>query len=155
VQYATFSGLQNVMTECPELGQDRVNFHQNPGRGTVGWTGPTPTWPNRAGYSIPCAVMLGSGGGWGWCGGNSLTARERVAPVVFGRATLWLVWFVSCFLLFCIVIVPVPSVCCSVKLPLSRPTCFCLFLSILLRTLAGEGAAASRFCCRWQLKPKH
>jgi len=30
----------------------------------------------------------------------------------------------SCFLLFCIVAVTVPSVCCSVKLPLSRPTGF-------------------------------
>jgi len=48
-----------------------------------------------------------------------------------------------------------PSVCCSVKLPLSRPTGFCLFLFILLRTPAGGGAAAWRFCCRQQPKPKH
>jgi len=48
---------------CPGFGQDRVNFHRNPGRGTAGWADPTPTWPNKAGYSIPCAVMLGSGGG--------------------------------------------------------------------------------------------
>jgi len=27
--------------------------------------GAHPTWPNRAGYSIPCAVMLGSGWGRG------------------------------------------------------------------------------------------
>ena len=43
-----------------------------------------------------------------------------------------------------------PSVCCSVKLPLSRPTVFCLFLSILLRIPAGGGAATWRFCCRPQ-----
>jgi len=49
--------------QCPGFGQDRVNFHQNPGRGTAGWADPTPTWPNRARYSIPCAIMLGSGGG--------------------------------------------------------------------------------------------
>jgi len=50
---------------CPGFGQDRVNFHWNPGRGTSGQ--PDPTWPNRASYSIPCAVMLGSsGGGEGW-----------------------------------------------------------------------------------------
>jgi len=61
-------------TNCPGFGQDRVNFHQNPGRGTAGWADPTPTWPNRAGYSIPCAITLGSGGGGG---GNSLTAWER------------------------------------------------------------------------------
>jgi len=59
---------------CPGFGQDRVNFHRNPGRGTAGWA--DPTWPNRAGYSIPCAVMLGSGGGERH-GGNSLAAWER------------------------------------------------------------------------------
>jgi len=49
-----------------------------PGRDTAGQA--DPTWPNREGYSIPCAVMLGSGGGRG--SGNSLMARERtVAPV--------------------------------------------------------------------------
>jgi len=46
---------------CPGLGQDRVNFHRNPGRGTAGRA--DPSWPNRAGYSMPCAVMLGSSGG--------------------------------------------------------------------------------------------
>ena len=63
--------------------------------------------------------------------------------------------FVSCFFLICIIVVPVPFVCCSVKLPLSRPTSFCLFPSILLRTPAGVGAAAWRFCYRLQPKPEH
>jgi len=53
---------------CPGFGQDRVNFHQNPGRGTAGWADSTPTWPNRAGYSIPCALLLGSGGDGGAAG---------------------------------------------------------------------------------------
>jgi len=44
----------------PGFSQDRVNFHQNPGRDTAGQA--DPTWPNRAGYSIPCAIMLGSSG---------------------------------------------------------------------------------------------
>jgi len=56
---------------CPGFGQDRVNFHQNPGRGTAGWA-----VPKRTGYSIPHAVMLGSGGGER-DGGNSLVAREH------------------------------------------------------------------------------
>jgi len=73
--------------------------------------------------------------------------------VRFGRAALWVVPFVLCFLLICTVVVPVPFVCCSVKLPLSRPTSFCLFLSILLHTPARGGAAAWRFCCRAQ--PNH
>jgi len=84
---------------------------------------------------------------------DSLTAQERAALVLSGRAGL-LCKFVSYFLLICIVVVPVPSLCCSVKLPLSRPTGFCLFLFILLRTPVGGGAAAWRFCCRRQPKPK-
>jgi len=53
-----------------------VNFHQEPGRDTAGRA--DPTWPKRAGYSIPCAVMLGSGG-WELGGKNSLTAGELAA----------------------------------------------------------------------------
>jgi len=82
--------------------------------------------------------------GGGRYGGDSLAAREHVAPVLSEREGL-LCNFVSYFLLICIVVVTVPSVCCSVKLPLSRPTSFCLFLSILLRTLAGGRAAVWRF----------
>jgi len=65
------------------------------------------------------------GGELGW--GNALAAREGTAAVRSGRAGLWVVRFVLCFLLICIVVVPAPFVCCSVKLPLSRPTSFCLF----------------------------
>jgi len=68
--------LQVFIPECPGFGQDRVNFHRNPGRGTAGWADPTPTWPNRTGYSIPCAVMRGSGGEE-LGSGNSLAAQER------------------------------------------------------------------------------
>jgi len=64
---------------CPGFGQDKVNFHRNPGRDTAGRA--DPTWPNRPGYSIPRAVMLGSGGG-GAGGGNSLAAREFAVAVV-------------------------------------------------------------------------
>ena len=63
------SDLASATGACPGFGQDRVNFHWNPGRGTAGHA--DPTWPNRAGCSIPCALMLGSGGG-----GNTLAARE-------------------------------------------------------------------------------
>ena len=64
---------------CPGFGQDRVNFHRTPGRGKAGRA--DPTWPNRAAYSIPCAVTLGSGGGE-LGGGNSLVTRECTAVVV-------------------------------------------------------------------------
>jgi len=146
---------QYTKSICPRFGQDRVNFHQNPGRGTAGWADPTPTWPNRAGYSIPCDVMLGSGGGVargeltrgsGGLSGGAVRESGSVVRVLFCG-------FVLCNPLFCIIVVAVPSVCCSVKLPLSRPTGFCLFLSILLRTPAGGGAATWRFCC-WP-QPNH
>ena len=39
--------------------------------------GADPTWPNRAGYSIPCDVMLGSGGGGGTVGTLSLGSGQR------------------------------------------------------------------------------
>jgi len=51
------------MSLCPGFGQDRVNFHKTPGRGTAGGVGADPTWPNRAWYSIPRDVTLGTGGG--------------------------------------------------------------------------------------------
>jgi len=72
---------QEGQRHCPGLGQDMVNFHWNPGRGTFGWA--DSTWPHRAGYSIPCAVMLGSGGGE-LGSRNSLAARERAAPLMEG-----------------------------------------------------------------------
>jgi len=40
-----------------------------------------------------------------------------------------------------VVVVTVSFVCCSVILPLSPPTSFCLFLSFLLHTPVGGGAA--------------
>jgi len=59
--------------------------------------GADPTWPNRAGYSIPCDVTLGSGAG-GRHGGNSLVARGRgAAPVRCERAAVWVVRFVVVF----------------------------------------------------------
>ena len=81
-----FPGL---LPGCPGFDQDRVNFHQNPGRDTAGWA--DPTWPTRAGYSIPCAVMLGSG--WGELGSrNSLPAREHRGWWKFCVLLFWFVY---------------------------------------------------------------
>ena len=121
------------------LGSARTGliFHQKPRGNTARQA--DPTWPNRAGYSIPCAVMLGSG--WGELGGwKSVTAWERARQWAV-RVVLCVLLFVLCILLFCIVVVTVPFVCCSVKLSLSRPTSFCLFLCTLLRTPVGGGVA--------------
>jgi len=68
---------EDEVQNCPGFGQDRVNFHENPGRGTAGWDDPTPSWPNRARYSIPCAVMLGSDGGGGGAGTRSRLGRSQ------------------------------------------------------------------------------
>ena len=76
--------------------------------------GADPTWPNRARYSIPCALILGSGGG-GQRGGNSLAAWRGTAPVLFGRAAVWVVRFV-------VVFSPYLYRCCS---------CFPLFAVLL------------------------
>jgi len=55
-------------------------------------------------YHVPsCWVPVGGS----WAAGT-LAARERAAA----GAALWVVRFVLCFLLICIVVVPVPFVCC-------------------------------------------
>jgi len=92
--------------------------------------------------------MLGSGGGE-LRGGKSVEAWERAAAEVGENGSA--ACFVLCIPLICIVVVAVPFVCCSVKLPLSRPTGFCLFLSTLLRTPVGGEVAVWHFCCPLQL----
>jgi len=86
--------------------------------------------------------MLGSG--WEKLGGGKAVAgsgaRMRQRAV---RVALCVLLSVLCFLLICIV-VTVPFDRCSNKLPLSQPTSFFLFLSILLPTPAGGGAAEQR-----------
>ena len=98
--------------------------------------GADPTWPNRTRYSIPCEVTLGSGGGGARRELSRGLGGRGAGPVqesgCLGRAVHCCVFSLFVPLLFLF-----PSVCCSVKLPLSRPTSFCLFLFILLRTPAG------------------
>ena len=62
---------------CPGFSQDRVNFHQTPGKGHSRGVGAESIWPNRARYSIPCDVMLGSGGGGGAAGTLSQLGRSQ------------------------------------------------------------------------------
>jgi len=94
-------------------------------------------------------VMLGSGEGELGAGTHSQLGSAGAGPVRENGSVGHR--FVLCFLLICIIVVTVPFVCCSVKLPLSRSTVFCLFLSILLlRTPAGGGASAWHFYCQPQ-----
>jgi len=98
----------------PWGGQDRVNFHQNPGRGTAG--GLTQPQPGQTEQGIPYHVSSCWVPGGGQRGGNSLAAREGSAVVQSERAVLFC-GFVLCIPLFCIVVVTVPSVCCSALIP--------------------------------------
>ena len=108
------------------------------------------TQPGQTEQDIPyhvlsCWVPVGGSGAAGTLSQLWSTQRLRTR-----RAALWVVLFVLCILLNCVIVVPVPFVCCSDKLPLSQPTSFCLFLSILLCTPAGGASAAWHFCCRPQ-----
>ena len=103
---------------CPGFGQDRVNFHQNPGRGTAGWvTQPQPgqTEPGIP-YHVPsCWVPVG--------GIHSRLGSAGAGPVQesgsLGRAVCCCVFSLSVSLLLLF-----PLFCCSVKLALSRPSGF-------------------------------
>ena len=114
-------------------------------------------WPHLAKQS-PIFHTIWRHAGFRWVGGGTAEGDARLggsgAGAVresgcLGRVVRCCVFSLSVSLLFLF-----PSICCSVKLPLSRPTGFCLFLFILLRTPAGGGAAAWCFCCRRQPKPK-
>ena len=139
-------GLYNIcfLYSCPGFSQDRVNFHQKPGRGTAGWAGPTPTWTKRARYSIPCAVMLCSGGGGGAAGTHLRlgSARRRSGP---GDASvkswgLCRVFSLSVSLLFLFPLVAVLLNCPYPDPPVSA--CFFPFSSAPRR---GEGRPRGAF----------
>jgi len=76
-----------------------------------GGVGADPTWPNRAGYSIPCAVTLGSGGGearrglthgWGARGAGPVREKGSVVRVwVVFSPYLYRCCYCSLCLLFC------------------------------------------------------
>ena len=111
-----------------------------------GLTPPGQTEPGIPYHVPPCWVLVGGS----WAAGTHSrlgSMRLRSGP---GESALWVVRFVLSFPLICIIVVPVPFVCCSVKLPLSLPIIFCLFLSILLHSPVEGGAATWRFCCRPQ-----
>jgi len=122
------STLVRPLTPCPGFGQDRVNFHRNPGRGTAGRADPTPTWPNRAGYSIPCAVMLGSSGG-GCAAGTHSGSRGHSGGSVRESGSVLLVCFVySPFSVSLLLLFPLFAVLLNCRYP-DLPVSACLFPS--------------------------
>ena len=125
---------KSLLSVCPVTGLIFTGIQEGAQPG-----GLTPPGQTEQGipYHVPlCWVPVGGSGAAGTHSRLGSTQRQQS-----WRAALWVVRFMLCFLLICIFVVPVPFVCCSVKLPLSRPTSFCLFLSILLRTPARGGAA--------------
>jgi len=96
--------------------------------------------------------------------GKAVTAREHVAAAVGESCSLRSTESCSLrsavlFCVFCILPIVVVTVCLLLlfavllNCPYPDPPVFCLFLSILLRTPAGGGAAAWPFCC--QLQPNY
>jgi len=71
--------------------------------------------------------------------GKLITAWEHSGYQAV-RVALCISLFILYIHLISIIVVTVCFVCCPVKLPLSRPTSFCLFLSILLPIPVGGGA---------------
>jgi len=103
--------------------------------------------------------MLGSGGGGAGqrelsCGseghsGGSVQKSGSVLRALFCG-------FVLCIPLFCVVAVAVPFVCCSVKLPLSRPTSFLpVFFPFSSTPRRGEGRLRGAFVAGCSRKPEH
>jgi len=101
-------------------------------------------------YHVPsCWVLVG--GSWG----QELTGGSGArAPVQSGRTVLWVMLFVLCFLLIWIVVVTVPFVCCSVKLPLPPPTsffpCFFPFSSAPQRGWGGRVVLLLPAAAKWE-----
>ena len=122
------------MSSCPGFGQDRVNLSPEARRGHSRG-GADPTWPNRTGYLIPCAVTQASR--WG------ASQREVSRGSGAQGGTGW--WELLCAFccLFCIfsssvlLLLLFASFTVLLNCPYSGPQIFCLFLSIPLPTPEG------------------
>ena len=132
---------EKTKPSCPGFGQDRVNFHRTPRRGTAGGWGLTPPGQTEPGVPYPVTshwVPLGGvaqrepSRGSGLCGAGAVRESGSVFSRVFSLS-------VSLLFLF-------PSVCCSVKLPLSRPAGFLpVFFPFSSAPQRGEGRPCGAF----------
>jgi len=106
----------------------------NPGKDTAGWA--DATWPNRAVYSIPCAVMLGSSGGGSWAAGTHSWLRSAIRQFGLGERLcrlcgLYCVFSLAVLLLFLFPLFAVLLNCPYPNTPVSA--CFFPFSSAPLR----------------------
>ena len=135
--------------QCPGFGQDRVNFHRTPGRGTAGGWGLTPPGQTEPGvpYPVPSRWVPGRGGGGAaqrsgnWLsrlGGTRLRccAGERLS----GSCGSLL-----CFLLICTVVVPVCLFAVLLNCPYPDPPVSASFFPFSSARRRGEGRPRGAF----------
>jgi len=103
-----------------------------------------PTWPNRAGYSIPCAVMLGSG--WGELGvRNSLAAQERAAAAVGESGSLGSTVLCCVFSLSVSLLLLFPLFAVLLNCPYPNPPVSASFFPFSSAPRRGEGRPCGAF----------
>ena len=130
---------------CPGFGQDRANFHQTPGRGTAGGWGLTPPGQTEPGIPYHVTSRWVPVGGERR-GGNALAAWAGAAPVRFRESGCS--WYGSwlCFLLICIVVVPVfPLFAVLLNCPYPDPPVSASFFPFSSARQRGEGRPRGAF----------
>jgi len=131
--------------QCPGFGQARVNFHRTPGRGTAGGWGLTPPGQTEPGIPYPVSsrwVPVGGAARWGLTRG----LEGGAAPVLCGRAAVWVVRFV-------VVFSPYLYRCCSyfplfavlLNCPYPDPPASASFFSLSSARRHGEGRLRGAF----------
>jgi len=133
-------GVDNVLVSARRVLIFTGIQEGNPGRGTAGQA--DPTWPNRAGYSIPCAVILGSGG---WAVRRGLSRGLGVGCGGRGRwlsglCVLCCVFSLSVSLLFLL-----PLFAVLLKCPYPDPPVSACFFPFSSAPRQGEGRPCGTF----------
>jgi len=114
--------------------------------------GADPTWPNRARYSIPCDVTLGSGGGGGAAGTHRGSGARGAGAVRESGSVVRVCVVFSPYLYHCC--------CCSLCLlfllncPYPDPPVSASFFPFSSAPRRWEGRPRGAFCCRRQPKPR-
>ena len=131
--------------QCPGFGKDRVNFHRTPGRGTAGGWGLTP--PGRTELGVPYPVTsrwVPVGGARRREGTRGLGGRS--AGPVSGERLSGLHCSLLCFLLICIVGVPVfPLFAVLLNCPYPDPPVSACFFPFSSAPRRGEGRLRGAF----------
>ena len=126
--------LSALLERCPGFGQDRVNFHWTPGRGTAGGWGLTP--PGQTEPGVPYHVTSRWVPGWGGARRRSCLGERLSGPYSS----------LLCFLLICTVAVPVfPLFAVLLNCPYPDPPVSASFFSFSSAPWWGEGRPRGAF----------